>query len=129
MRASSMLLLAVCLCGPSSAKADEDCPPLGRAAEAVAAAQTHAQADVTDRLSCQFPQGMTFNEAAIRLDEGGFEFPNPIERSFFRWNLRGEEFVARRSFRGPGSSAELLIVVHLTDGRIVRFAAHYAAGG
>ncbi|MET0314285.1 MAG: hypothetical protein ABW275_07830 [Hansschlegelia sp.] len=123
------LLLPALVCASPAPRADELCPPIEEIIRAIAATETHAQADVTDRLSCHFPPGLSFNDAAARLDAGGFDLPNRIEPSFYRWNLRGDEFVARRQARGWFSTVEVRIIIHMTDQRIARFAAQYVAGG
>lgn len=104
------------------------CPSIEQAMAETLAQETRARADVTERFLCLFPEGMTYNDAALTLESGGFDIPSPIERLFHRWPIRGEEFAARRRFSGFWSAAEIRITFHMVDGRLARFSAQYFSG-
>jgi len=117
--------IALCLLWGSTARAEPDCPELEPAVADIVATEPRARADVSERLSCHFPPGTTFNVAAIRLENAGFGLLNKLERMFHRWPERGDEFVASRWIDGRNSAVEIRVVIHTEGGKITRFAAQY----
>ncbi|GLK67230.1 hypothetical protein [Hansschlegelia plantiphila] len=128
-RPTSLLLTLLCSAGVAQhAAAQEACPPMEQAIRAIVATEARARADVTAQMSCYFPIGLSFNDAAIRLDQNRFGLLNRTEPMFFRWRIDGEEFVSRRVIPGFWSNAEIWITIHTANKRINRFAAQYFSG-
>lgn len=113
------------LLSAAPALAQADCPELEPAIADIIATEPRARADVSERLSCHFPPGTTFNVAAIRLENAGFGLLNKLERMFHRWPERGDEFVASRWIDGRNSAVEIRVVIHTEGGKLTRFAAQY----
>ena len=121
-------LLAIALAAfPASAHA-QDCPPVGAILSAIVSETVAQRADVTERLACHFPPGLTFNETAIRLEANGFDLLNKVERSFHRWrSIGGEEFVSRRLIMTGRGRIEFRVTVEMQGRKLLRFSAQYLA--
>lgn len=125
--ASRVLVVAALVAGPGAARAD-DCPPVEAVLASLVAETTARRADVTERLACRFPAGISFNETALALEAAGFDLLNKVERSFHRWRTPGgEEFVSRRIVRTTRGAVEFRVTVEMQGRRLVRFSAQYLA--
>ncbi|RXF68245.1 hypothetical protein [Hansschlegelia zhihuaiae] len=123
MRLVAVLALAV---APQAATA-QSCPPIDQALAEIMARERAQRADVTERLACHFPPGMSFNEAAMLLDGNGFDLLNRTERMFHRWPIGGQEFTSERIVGGGSSRALFRVTIHTLDKKIARFSAQYYA--
>jgi hypothetical protein len=109
--------------------AAQGCPPIDAILATVVLETVASRADVTDRLACHFPPGLTFNGTALTLEANGFDLLNKVERSFQTWRtLGGEEFVSRRVVATSRGPAEFRVTVHMQNRKIARFSAQYLAG-
>lgn len=123
---AALLALALGVSGPAAA---QDCQPVDAILSIIVSETVAQRADVTERLACHFPTGLSFNDAATRLEANGFDLLNKVERSFHRWRTPGgEEFVSRRIVATTRGSAEFRVTVEMQGRRLVRFSAQYLAG-
>jgi hypothetical protein len=119
-------LLATGLLVVAAPATAQDCRPIDETLRAIAAETIASRADATGRLDCHFPAGLSFNDAARKLEANGFDLLNKTERSFHRWRLPGgEEFVSRRRVSTTRGLAEFRVTVHMQGRRIARFSAQY----
>lgn len=115
------------LAAASPARAQE-CPPIDAVLSAIVSETAARRADVTERLACRFPPGLTFNETALTLEASGFDLLNKVERSFHRWSAPGgEEFVSRRFVSTSRGRVEFRVTVEMQGRRLLRFSAQYLA--
>lgn len=121
-------LLAIALAALAAPAHAQECPPVSAILTAIESETVAQRADVTDRLACHFPPGLTFNQTAIRLEASGFDLLNKVERSFHRWrSIGGEEFVSRRLIMTSRGRIEFRVTVEMQGRKLLRFSAQYLA--
>jgi hypothetical protein len=121
-------LLAIALAALSAPAQAQDCPPVAVILTAIVSETVAQRADVTERLACHFPPGLTFNQTALKLEANGFDLLNKVERSFHRWrSIGGEEFVSRRLIMTSRGQVEFRATVEMQGRKLLRFSAQYLA--
>lgn len=119
-------LLALAFAAWSFPAGAQECPPIDAILSVVASETIAQRADVTERLACHFPPGLSFNDASMKLEASGFDMLNKVERSFHRWRTPGgEEFVSRRIVATTRGPVEFRVTVEMQGRRLVRFSAQY----
>lgn len=128
MRLKALVGVLLVLTASGTRAQERRCPPIDAVLSAIVSDTAARRADVTERLACRFPPGLTFNETAMTLEANGFDLLNKVERSFHRWRAPGgEEFVSRRFVATSRGRAEFRVTVEMQGRRLLRFSAQYLA--